>query len=142
VWLAFIPWAATLSDRIGRVKVLFIGSIGLTLSAAALFPLVNTRSPALILAALVVVAVFLGVIYGPLAAQLSEMFPAAVRYSGASLAYQLGAILGGGIAPTVAAALYASWKSSLPITVYLTGVCLVSLACVGVIARRASVRGV
>jgi metabolite-proton symporter len=141
VWLAVIPWAATRSDRHGRVRVLFIGSIGLTVCALGLFPLVDTRSPGLILFALVVVAVFLGVIYGPLAAQLSEMFPAGVRYSGASLAYQLGAILGGGIAPTVAAALYASWKSSLPITVYLTGVCLVSLACVGLIARRAGVSG-
>jgi hypothetical protein len=59
-----------------------------------------------------------------------------VRYSGASLGYQFGAILGGGIAPTAAAALYASWRSTVPITVYLTGVCLVSLACVAVIARR------
>ena len=66
------------------------------------------------------------------------MFPAGVRYSGASLGYQIGAILGGGIAPTVAAALYGSWRSSVPITVYLTGVSVLSLACVGVIARRAA----
>jgi hypothetical protein len=45
-----------------------------------------------------------------------------------------------GSRPTVAAALYGSWRSSLPITVYLAGVCVVSLACVAAIARRANVR--
>jgi metabolite-proton symporter len=141
VWLAAIPWASALSDRHGRGRVLVAGSIGLTVVGLVLFPLVDTRRPALILAALVASAVFLGITYGPLAALLSEMFPAAVRYSGASLGYQVGAILGGGIAPTVAAALYGSWRSSLPITVYLAGTCLVSLACVAVIARRTAARG-
>ncbi|PYQ42624.1 MAG: MFS transporter [Acidobacteria bacterium] len=138
VWLAVIPWASALSDRHGRGRVLFAGSVGLTVVALGLFPLVDSRSPTLILAALAVAAVCLGITYGPLAALLSEMFPAGVRYSGASLGYQIGAILGGGIAPTVAAALYGSWRSSVPITVYLTGVCVLSLACVGVIARRAA----
>ena len=137
-WLVAIPWASALSDRHGRARVLLAGSFGLTIVALSLFALVDTRSPAVIVAALVVAGVFLGITYGPLAALLSELFPANVRYSGASLAYQLGAVVGGGIAPTVATGLYATWRSSLPITVYLTGVCLVSLFSVAVIARRPS----
>jgi hypothetical protein len=78
----------------------------------------------------------MGLVYGPIAALFSGLFKAEVRYSGASLGYQLGAILGGGLAPTVATALYDNWKSTTPITVYLTGVTLVSLACVWVLMRR------
>ena len=136
VWLAAIPWASALSDRHGRARVLLAGSAGLTVFALVLFPLVDSRSPALIVTALVVGGVFLGITYGPLAALLSELFPARVRYSGASLGYQIGAIVGGGLAPTVATGLYGRWHSSLPITVYLTGVCLISLISVAVIARR------
>ena len=136
VWLGAIPWASSLSDRHGRARVLLAGSAGLTVFALVLFPLVDSRSPALIATALVVGGVFLGITYGPLAALLSELFPARVRYSGASLGYQIGAIVGGGLAPTVATGLYGRWHSSLPITVYLTGVCLISLISVAVIARR------
>jgi metabolite-proton symporter len=135
VWLAVIPWASARSDRTGRGPILVVGSVGLTIAALGLFALVDTRSPALILVALVAVAIVLGMTYGPLAALLSELFPARVRYSGASLGYQIGAILGGGLAPTVAAALYGRWRSSLPITLYLTAVCLVSLVCVAVVTR-------
>jgi len=140
VWLATIPWASALSDRHGRARVLLFGSIGLTVTALGLFPLVDTRSPALILAALVVLAVVLGITYGPLAALLSELFPTSVRYSGASLGYQIGAILGGGIAPMVAAALYARYRSSVPITLYLGAVSLLSLACIAVVTRPPAAR--
>jgi metabolite-proton symporter len=136
VWLATIPWASALSDRHGRARILLIGSAGLTAMALGLFPLVNTRNPALIVAALVALAVVLGITYGPLAALLSELFPTNVRYSGASLGYQIGAILGGGIAPLVAAALYGRWRSSVPITLYLGAVCLLSLGCIALVTRR------
>ena len=140
VWLATIPWASALSDRHGRARILLWGSAGLTVTALSLFPLVDTRSPALILAALVALAVVLGITYGPLAALLSELFPTSVRYSGASLGYQIGAILGGGIAPMVAAALYARWRSSVPITLYLGAVSLLSLTCIAVVTRPPAAR--
>jgi len=140
VWLATIPWASALSDRHGRARILLWGSAGLTVTALSLFPLVDTRSPALILAALVALAVVLGITYGPLAALLSELFPTSVRYSGASLGYQIGAILGGGIAPMVAAALYARWRSSVPITLYLGAVSLLSLACIAAVTRPPAAR--
>jgi metabolite-proton symporter len=140
VWLVTIPWASALADRHGRARILLYGSVGLTVIALSLFPLVDTRSPALILAVLVALAVVLGITYGPLAALLSELFPTSVRYSGASLGYQIGAILGGGIAPLVAAALYARWRSSVPITLYLGAVSLLSLACIAVVTRPPAAR--
>lgn len=135
VWLAVIPWASALSDRHGRREVLTVGSIGLVGCAAALFPLINTADSALILLALLATAVFMGIVYGPIAALFSGLYRAEIRYSGASLGYQLGSILGGGIAPTVATALYNNWASTTPITLYLTGVTLLSLGCVWLITR-------
>ncbi|MFD9327923.1 MFS transporter [Streptomyces sp. NPDC060065] len=137
VWLAVIPWASALSDRHGRRRVLRAGSIGLVACALLLFPMINTANSALILLALLVTAVFMGVVYGPIAALFSELFKAEIRYSGASLGYQLGSILGGGLAPTVATALYTSWASTTPIALYLTALTLISLGCVWLVTRSA-----
>ncbi|ANS30261.1 MFS transporter [Rhodococcus opacus] len=71
-----------------------------------------------------------------IAALFTELFSAEVRYSGASLGYQIGSVLGGGLAPTVAAALYANWGSSAPISLYLTAATLLSLLCVVAITRK------
>lgn len=135
-WLLAIPWASALSDKHGRPKVLVVGSAGLTFWALALFPLVNTANPVLVLLALVGTAVFMGLVYGPLAALFAELFSPEVRYSGTSLGYQIGSILGGGLAPTAATGLYAAWGSSLPITGYLVAVSALSLACIIAVARR------
>lgn len=140
VWLAVIPWASAVSDRRGKRGVLTVGSVGLAVCAAILFPLINTGAPALILVALLVTAVFMGIVYGPIAALFSGLFKAEVRYSGASLGYQLGSVLGGGIAPTVATALYTSWGSTTPISIYLTAVTLISLGCVWLVTRGTSGR--
>ncbi|MFJ6567871.1 MFS transporter [Streptomyces sp. NPDC091292] len=137
VWLAVIPGASALSDRHGRRRVLLTGSVGLVGCAALLFPVIDTARPPLILVALLVTAVFMGIVYGPIAELFSGLFKAEVRYSGASLGYQVGAILGGGIAPTVATGLYTSWSSTTPITLYLAGVTLISLGCVWIVTRRA-----
>lgn len=134
-WLVVIPWASILSDRHGRHRVLLLGSVGLAAWMAVLFPLVDTASPALILVGILGTAFFLGVTYGPLAALFSDLFKARVRYSGASLGYQIGSIIGGGLAPTLATALYAAGGSSAPVTAYLVVVSLVSLGCLAVVAR-------
>lgn len=135
VWLVAIPVASALSDRHGRTRVLLVGSVGMGLWATALFPLVDTATPGLVLVALIGLAVFLGIVYGPMAALFAELFSAKVRYSGASLGYQVGAILGGGLAPTVATGLYAAWGSSTPITVYLAAVSLLSFFSLLAISR-------
>ncbi len=136
IWLVTIAWASALSDRFGRRRVLLVGTIGQTVFAAALLPLVNTANAVVILLALAGTAVFLGMVYGPLAALYTELFTADVRYSGTSLAYQIGAILGGGLAPTASAALYAAWNSSIPVSIYLVGVSMLSLLCIAAIKRR------
>jgi MFS family permease len=56
---------------------------------------------------------------GPQAAMIAELFPSTVRYSGASIAYQIGSIIGGGFAPLIATSLYATYNSSNPIALYM-----------------------
>lgn len=136
VWLATIAYASALSDRLGRRKVLTVGSVGLLAWSLALFPLIDTASSALILVALIGIAAFMGVVYGPMAALFSALFPPEVRYSGTSLGYQIGSILGGGLAPTVATGLFAAWGTSTPITLYLGAVTLLSLVCVTAVTKK------
>lgn len=68
----------------------------------ALFPLINTGNAGLLFAALVALTIGLGLTYGPLSALYAELFPAGIRYSGASITFALGAIIGGAFAPTIA----------------------------------------
>ena len=91
--------------------------------AFAVFPIMNTGSLVLITAALCLAQVFLAMMYGPQAAMLTELFSAEVRYSGASLGYQLGAILGGALAPMAATALLATFGNAVWISVYIAFAC-------------------
>jgi hypothetical protein len=71
-----------------------------------------------------------GTYLGPQPAVFAELFGTTVRYSGSSLSVQLGTILGGGLVPFVATALYAAAGSSWPLTAYTVGLSVVSLVCV------------
>ncbi|MFD1662826.1 MFS transporter [Streptomyces caeni] len=135
-WLVTIAGAAVLSDRLGRRPVFLAGSLGLVAAAAVFFPLLDSASVPVVVLAFLVMAVMLGFTYGPQAALFSELFPAKLRYSGSSLGYQLGAVLGGGIAPTVATALYGINGQSWPITLYLVLIASFSLVCLFVLTRR------
>ena len=95
-----------LSDRIGRKSVYKWGAILTGAWGFALFPLIDTGSPMLIGFAITMGLLFLGMQYGPQAAYFTELFSTEVRYSGASLGYQIGAILGGALAPTIAVLLW------------------------------------
>ena len=95
-----------LSDRIGRKSVYRWGAILTGAWGFALFPLIDTGSPILICVAITVGLLFLGMQYGPQAAYFTELFSTEVRYSGASLGYQIGAIVGGALAPTIAVLLW------------------------------------
>lgn len=114
---------AAYSDRNGRIGVYKLGAILMGLWAFAVFPIMNTGSLVLITGALCLAQVFLAMMYGPQAAMLTELFSAEVRYSGASLGYQLGAILGGALAPMVATALLATFGSAVWISVYIAVAC-------------------
>ena len=95
-----------LSDRVGRKQIYRWGAILTGLWGFALFPLINTGEPLMIVIAVTLGLTFLGMQYGPPAAYFTELFTTEVRYSGASLGYQIGAILGGALAPTIAVLLW------------------------------------
>lgn len=95
-----------LSDRIGRKNVYRWGAILTGIWGFILFPLIDTGDPVMIGFAITMGLLFLGMQYGPQAAYFTELFSTEVRYSGASLGYQIGAILGGALAPTIAVLLW------------------------------------
>jgi MFS family permease len=130
---AFLPstiFAGALSDRIGRRRMFIAGMVLMGVWGFILFPMIETRSLAWIAAAISVGLVCVSLNYGPLAAMLAELFDTRVRYCAVSLCYQLSAIIGGGLAPVVATALYARYHSNIAISIYMGGACAFSLVCV------------
>lgn len=112
--------AGYLSDRVNRKRIYVSGVILGIVFAFPYFWLLNTNSFVLIVIAIIIMYTFAGnVPYALQGTIYSEMFPTRVRYTGASVAYNTAGLLGGGIAPTVAAALLAWSGSSWPISVYL-----------------------
>ncbi|MHC1559745.1 MFS transporter [Actinomycetospora sp. C-140] len=130
VWGIVIVWGGAWSDRVGRKRVYLIGTIALLVWCFPFFLLLDTASLPLMLLAVAGLGVGLGLTYGPQAAAYAELFPADVRYSGASFAYALGAIIGGGFAPLAAQALIGATGTSLSVSVYMVVVCLITLAAV------------
>lgn len=125
------------SDRYGRRGIFMAGAVLCGLWAFAMFPLIDTGSPLAITVAITVALVLISLMYGPQAALFAELFPVEVRYSGASLGYQIGSVFGGGFAPIIATALFERFQSSWSIAVYMAVMCLVSLASTAMLARRA-----
>ncbi len=102
--------AASYSDKHGRRGIFMLGAILTGVWAFALFPLIDTGNFWLIVLGLSGGLMFLGMMYGPQAAFFTELFSTEVRYSGASLGYQTGAILGGAFAPTIATILWTEYS--------------------------------
>lgn len=118
--------AASYSDRHGRRGIYMLGTILGGCWAFALFPLINTGEFVWVLLAACGGQVFVGLMYGPQAALLTELFSTRVRYSGASLGYQLGAIFGGAFAPIIATALWSEF-GTVYISVYIAFVSVLTL---------------
>ncbi|MEV4644481.1 MFS transporter [Saccharopolyspora sp. NPDC049357] len=115
-----------LSDRLGRRGMSLGGMLALALFAVPWIMMVDSGSIGLFLLAGLVVQACRTAVYGPQSAFFSELFSTRLRYSGASLAYQIAAILGGGIAPMICTALFAATGSSLSIAGYVVVLCLIS----------------
>ena len=129
-WLVFTMYGGALSDRIGRVRTFQIGYALVFVWMIPMFLLIDTRNIWLYGIALFLLTVGLGLSYGPMSAMYAEMFPVAVRYSGVSIGYALGAILGGAFAPMIAELLLQSTGWSGSVGVYIMVLCVVSFAAV------------
>ncbi len=127
VWMAGMAFSAAKSDTFGRRRVYVLASVALVVVAALFFPLIDTASLPVMLVAMLVMGAALGCTAGPQSALFAELFPAHIRYSGASLGYQIGAILGGGLAPFIATSLFAAFGSAWAITGYFVVLALISL---------------
>ena len=114
------------SDRHGRKGVFMAGAVLTGLWSFAIFPLVDTGNFWLIVMAITGGLSFVGMMYGPQAAFFTELFSTEVRYSGATLGYQFGAILGGAFAPTIAAFLWNNY-GIFWVSVYISFASLLTL---------------
>jgi MFS family permease len=123
----WVTVAGRLSDHIGRKKMYIIGCVFMGVFGFIYFALLDTRSPTLIFIAVALSLVPVMTMYGPEAALIAEAFSPRLRYSGASLGYQLASIIAGGPSPFIATALFATYHSSLPIALYILGCAIVGI---------------
>ena len=131
VQLVAIPAFGALSDRVGRRPVYLGGTLFLLIFALPFFWLLGTKSAALAALAVVIGLIGHAAMYGPQAAFFSELFGTRVRYTGASLGYQLASPLAGGLAPLIATALLRfSNGDPTPVVIYLDCMALITLVCV------------
>jgi MFS family permease len=123
-----IPFFGHLSDRFGRKRVYMLGAAVTAAYFFAYFALLDTRRPALVFLAIALSLLPHDMMYGPQAALIAESFIGRLRYSGASLGYQLSSLIAGGPAPIVATWLLATYHSGTVIAVFVLACALVSLA--------------
>ncbi|MGH3086769.1 MAG: MFS transporter, partial [Rubrobacteraceae bacterium] len=125
-----IPTFGALSDRFGRRTLYLIGTVGMGASAFFVFGAVDGGSLLLFgVAHVLALAGFLAMGYGPMASLYAEMFSTRLRYSGASLGYQGGAIFGGALGPIVAVALFNATGTSTSISIYVAAMAVISFVC-------------
>jgi metabolite-proton symporter len=128
--VVLIPWFGRLSDRFGRRPVYLFGAIGAAIWVFVFFALLDTGNFPLIVLGVVIALVFHAAMYGPQAAFIAEMFPTPIRYTGASMGYQLAGIFGGALAPIISVALLDRYDTSLVVSLYVVVVLAVTTACV------------
>jgi MHS family shikimate/dehydroshikimate transporter-like MFS transporter len=134
IGLVTVPLWGHLSDRFGRKPVYLTGAAFSVLFPFAFFAMVDTKEPLFIYAAMILgINIGHDMMYGPQAAYFSELFGTKVRYSGASIGYQLASVFGGGFAPLIAASLLAANNDSPTlVALYMVGISLITLVATAV----------
>ena len=139
VWLISTLAAGIISDYIGRKLTYQIGYAWLILTIWPLFLLIDSGSLVNLYIGLGLICIGTGLTYGPQASLYSELFPASIRFSGVSISYAIGAILGGAFAPMIAQALLDATGGTPAIAVYLIGMCAVALIAVSLVRDRSRI---
>ncbi|VXA90656.1 MFS transporter [Citricoccus sp. K5] len=134
-WLAFTMLGGRLGDRIGKIRTFQIGYGIIILWAIPMWFLLDTASLPLFTLAIVILTIGLGPSYGPQSALYAEMFPANVRYSGVSIGYAFGSIIGGAFAPMIAQLLLNRTGASWTIGVYIAALAIVSFVAVSLVPK-------
>ena len=122
-----IPLSGHISDLIGRKKMYLIGAATTGVFGFLYFGMVDTAAPAAVFIAIVLSLIPHDMQYGPQAALIAEAFTPRLRYSGASLGYQLASVIAGGPAPLIATALFATYHSGYAISIYIAGCAVISM---------------
>ncbi|UOT05753.1 hypothetical protein MPY17_08430 [Rhodococcus opacus] len=124
----------------GRSLPYFTGALGAGIWGFVFFPLIDTGNQTVIAAAIFIGLIFTTLMYAPQAAMFSELFGTSVRYSGASLGYQLASVFAGGLAPVIAVALLGTVeeKNTIAVSIYLAVLAVITI--IAVIAAKETAR--
>jgi MFS family permease len=132
-WFAFTLLGGLMGDWIGRVRSFQIGYAIMAVWAVPMWFLIDSKSGVLFFIGALGLTIGLGLSYGPQAALYAELFPAEIRYSGVSVSYALGAILGGAFAPAIAQWIIGTYGESWRVGLYIAVLALISLIAVSTI---------
>ncbi|AFR31363.1 inner membrane metabolite transport protein YhjE (plasmid) [Arthrobacter sp. Rue61a] len=130
VHFVLIPLMGHLSDVFGRKPVYLVGAVLTAFWGFVGFPMMDTGNDWMIMAAIILGLAIESMTYAPYSALMAEMFPTRVRYTALSLCYQAAPILAGSLAPLIALTLLNNYHSSVPISLYLVGAAVISIAAV------------
>ena len=141
VALVTLPYFGAASDRYGRRRLMLIGLAAMAVWIYTTFLAVDSGNLLVLVLVYVVGIVFFSITYGPQATFIAELFDARVRMTAASLSFQIGALLGGALAPIIATALVAATGTSLPVAVYVSVLSAISFISVFAVSRGVIERG-
>ncbi|WP_231445550.1 MFS transporter [Brevibacterium zhoupengii] len=131
-----IPFFGSWSDRHGRRKIFLLGTVLMAIWAFPFFWLVDTGNPFLVALAIIVGLTLHAMMFGPQAALFAEMFPADVRYFGASLGFQLASVFAGGLAPMIMVSLIEATGTSASVALYIIVMAIITFVAVYTIKER------